>query len=135
MEKQHMPFLVNHIHLKSSDPKKTADWFVEAFKVQIMSDTVRDFGDRFIVTQTEGGLAINISSERTGETLGPADANAHYGLEHFGFDTDDMDADMARLQALGAELKEGPIALPDGRKIGFIAAPGDIRIELIQQVS
>ncbi len=130
-----MPFLVNHIHLKSSDPKKTADWFVEAFKVQIMSDTVRDFGDRFIVTQTEGGLAINISSERTGETLGPADANAHYGLEHFGFDTDDMDADVARLVALGAELKEGPIALPDGRKIGFIAAPGDIRIELIQQVS
>ena len=129
-----MPYLVNHIHLKSSDPKKTADWFVEAFKVQIMSDTVRDFGDRFIVTQTEGGLAINISSERTGEMLGPADANAHYGLEHFGFDTDDMDADVARLTALGAELKEGPIALPDGRKIGFIAAPGDIRIELIQQV-
>ncbi len=130
-----MPYLVNHIHLKSSDPKKTADWFVEAFKVQIMSDTVRDFGDRFIVTQTEGGLAINISSERTGETLGPADSNAHYGLEHFGFDTADMDADVARLVAMGAELKEGPIALPDGRKIGFIAAPGDIRIELIQQVS
>ena len=130
-----MPYLVNHIHLKSSDPKKTADWFVEAFKVQIMSDTVRDFGDRFIVTQTEGGLAINISSERTGETLGPADSNAHYGLEHFGFDTVDMGADVARLVAMGAELKEGPIALPDGRKIGFIAAPGDIRIELIQQVS
>ena len=130
-----MPYLVNHIHLKSSDPKKTADWFVKAFNVEIMSDTVRDFGDRFIVTQTEGGLAINISNERTGETLGPADANAHYGLEHFGFDTDDMDADITRLTGMGAELKEGPIALPDGRKIGFIAAPGDIRIELIQHVS
>ena len=66
-----MPFLVNHIHLKSKDPKKTADWFVEAFNVQIMSDTVRDFGDRFIVTQTEGGLAINISNERTGENPRP----------------------------------------------------------------
>ena len=59
----------------------------------------------------------------------------HYGLEHFGFDTDDIDADFARLEAMGAEIKEGPIALPDGRKIGFIAAPGDIRIELIQQTS
>ena len=57
-----MPYLVNHIHLKSSDPKKTADWFVEAFNIKIMSDTVRDFGDHFIVTQTEGGLAINIST-------------------------------------------------------------------------
>ena len=129
-----MPYLVNHIHVKSKDPKKTADWFVEAFNVQIMSDTVRDFGDHFIVTQTEGGLAINISNERTGETLGPGDAKPHFGLEHFGFDTDDIDADLARLTSLGAEVQEGPIDLPDGRKIGFIAAPGDIRIELIQQV-
>ncbi len=130
-----MPYLVNHIHLKSSDPGITADWFVRAFNVEIVSDSVRDFGDRFIITKTEGGLAINISSERSGETLGPGDANVHYGLEHFGFDTDDIDADFARLEAMGAEIKEGPIALPDGRKIGFIAAPGDIRIELIQQTS
>lgn len=130
-----MPYLVNHIHIKSSDPGITADWFVRAFNVEIVSDSVRDFGDRFIITKTEGGLAINISSERSGETLGPGDANVHYGLEHFGFDTDDIDADFARLEAMGAEIKEGPIALPDGRKIGFIAAPGDIRIELIQQTS
>ncbi len=130
-----MPYLVNHIHLKSTDPRKTAEWFVEAFNVEILSDTVRDFGDRFIITRTEGGLAINISNERTGEMLGPGDANAHYGLEHFGFDTDDMEADFKRLEQMGAEIKEGPISLPDGRKIGFIAAPGDIRIELIQQPS
>lgn len=130
-----MPYLVNHIHLKSKDPAETAQWFAKAFNIEIISDTVRDFGDRFIITRTEGGLAINISSERTGETLGPADANVHYGLEHFGFDTDDIEKDFARLEAIGAEIKEGPISLPDGRKIGFIAAPGDIRIELIQQTS
>lgn len=130
-----MPYLVNHIHLKSSDPGTTADWFVKAFNVEIVSDSVRDFGDRFIITKTEGGLAINISSERDGETLGPGDANVHYGLEHFGFDTDDIVADFERLEGMGAEIKEGPISLPDGRKIGFIAAPGDIRIELIQQTS
>ncbi len=127
-----MPFNVNHIHLKSSDPKTMADWFVEAFKVEIVSDTVRAEGNRFITTKTEGGLTINISSERTDEKLGPADAEVHYGLEHFGFDTDDMDADLERLQELGAELKEGPIDNPTS-KIAFIAAPGGIRIELIQQ--
>ncbi len=127
-----MPFNVNHIHLKSSDPKKTADWFVEAFNVEIIGDDVRPGGDRFISTMTEGGLILRISSERTGETLGPADADPHYGLEHFGFDTDDMDADIARLEGLGAVLKEGPIQNPGGPTIAFIAAPGDIRIELIQ---
>ena len=128
-----MAFNVNHIHLKSNDPKSTADWFVKAFNVDIVSDSVRPVGDRFIATMTEGGLAINISSERTDETLGPADADPHYGLEHFGFDTDDMDADLLRLQELGAELKEGPITSTTGVTIAFIAVPGDIRIELIQR--
>ena len=128
-----MPFNVNHIHLKSADPKKTADWFVEAFNVQITSDSVRPVGDRFITTMTEGGLAINISSERTDEKLGPADAEPHYGLEHFGFDTDDMNGDIARLESMGAVLKEGPINNVGGVTIAFIAAPGDIRIELIHR--
>jgi len=128
-----MPFNVNHIHLKSTDPKKTADWFVEAFNVQITSDSVRPVGDRFITTMTEGGLAINISSERTDEKLGPADADPHYGLEHFGFDTDDMNGDIARLESIGAVLKEGPINNGGCVTIAFIAAPGDIRIELIQR--
>lgn len=128
-----MPYLVNHIHLKSDDPKATADWFVDAFKVKIISDTTRDIGDRFIVTHTEGGLAINISGARTGETLGPADADPHLGLEHFGFDTDDMEADLARLEGLGATIKEPARATGPGTQIAFIAAPGDVRIELIQR--
>ena len=133
-----MPYLVNHIHLKSSDPKKTADWFVKAFNVKIVSDTVRPVGDRFIRTQAEGrdgqpGMMINISSERTGEKLGPADSNAHYGLEHFGFDTDDMAADLKRFEAMGAEIKEVQNPMPNGQQIAFIAAPGGIRIEMIKQ--
>ena len=128
-----MPFNVDHIHLKSSDPRKTAAWFVEAFNVEIVSERVRPTGDLFITTMTEGGLAINISAEKEGEVLGPADADAHYGLEHFGFDTDDMDADIERLVGLGAVLKEAPSDQGGGVIIGFIAAPGDIRIELIHR--
>ena len=26
-----MPYRINHIHLKASDPRKTADWYVKAF--------------------------------------------------------------------------------------------------------
>ena len=127
-----MPYNVNHIHLKSKDPKITAEWFVKAFNVKIISETVRPVGDTFIITKTEGGLAIKISSERTDENIGAADDDAHYGLEHCGFDTDDIEKDIERLVALGAVHKEGPLPQPDGRKIGFIGAPGGIRIELIQ---
>ena len=33
---------------------------------------------------------------------------------------------------MGATHKEGPITMPTGMKIGFISAPGGIRIELIE---
>jgi lactoylglutathione lyase len=128
-----MPFRINHIHLKAPDPKKTADWYVQAFNFTIASDTVRPVGDRFIRCLSEdGGMAVNISGARTGETLGNGDATAHYGLEHFGFDTADIKADIARLEGLGAELIEGPLSQPNGAQIAFMHCPDDVRIELIQ---
>ena len=126
-------FRINHIHLKSPDPKALADWFVEAFNLTIVSDTVRVFGDRFIGCDSEDGLRVNISGARTGEKMGPGDADPHYGLEHFGFDVVDMDEEIKRLEGLGAVLADGPYDTGDGRKIAFIKAPDHIRIELIQQ--
>ena len=99
-----MPFNINHIHLKANDAKATADWWVKAFNFEIESDNVRDIGDRFIRCKSEGGLTVNISSERTDEVLGAGDAAAHLGLEHFGFDSDNLEADIARLEGLGAKV-------------------------------
>jgi lactoylglutathione lyase len=128
-----MPYRINHIHLKSPDPRKTAEWYVGAFNFKIMSDDVRVFGDRFIRCQSEdGGMAVNISGARTGERLGPGDASAHHGLEHFGFDSADLEADIRRLEGLGAHLLEGPIQIPNGPRIAFMRAPDDTRVELIQ---
>jgi predicted enzyme related to lactoylglutathione lyase len=77
-------------------------------------------------------MLVNISGARTGETLGPGDAGAHHGLEHFGFDSGDLDADIRRLEGLGAALLEGPIQVPNGPRIAFLRAPDDTRIELIE---
>ena len=128
-----MPYRINHIHLKSPDPRKTAEWYVTAFNFKIMSDDVRVFGDRFIRCQSEdGGMAVNISGARTDERLGPGDASAHHGLEHFGFDSQDLETDIRRLEGLGAHLLEGPIQVPNGPRIAFMRAPDDTRVELIQ---
>ena len=75
---------------------------------------------------------MNISGVRDGEELGPSNDDAHFGLEHFGMDTDDIEGDIKRLVNMGATHKEGPITMPTGMKIGFISAPGGIRIELIE---
>ena len=128
-----MPYRINHIHLKSPDPGKTAEWYVKAFNFKILSDETRVFGDRFVRCQSEDGMGVNISGARTGETLGPGDASAHHGLEHFGFDSAGLEADITRLEGLGARLLEGPIQVPNGPRIAFMWAPDDVRVELIER--
>jgi catechol 2,3-dioxygenase-like lactoylglutathione lyase family enzyme len=128
-----MAYRINHIHLKAPDPRKTADWYVTAFNFKILSDETRVFGDRFVRCLSEdGGMAVNISGARTGERLGPGDATAHHGLEHFGFDSAHLETDITRLESLGARLLEGPIQVPNGPRICFMQAPDDTRIELIE---
>jgi len=129
-----MAFRINHIHLKASDPRKTAEWYEKAFKFKIVGDDTRVFGDRFIRCQSEdGGMAINISGARTNERLGEGDANPHHGLEHFGFDSEHLETDIARLEKLGAKLMEGPIQNPGGARIAFLRAPDDVRVELVER--
>ena len=128
-----MPYRINHIHLKSPDPRKTAEWYVKAFDFEITGDETRVFGDRFIRCKSaDGGVNVNISGARTNERLGNGDAMPHHGLEHFGFDSVDVQADINRLTGLGATLLEGPINLPNGGRIAFLQGPDDTRLELVE---
>ena len=127
-----MPFRINHIHVKAPDPRKTADWWVGAFGFEILSDETRPFGDRFVRCQAEGGTLVTISNARTGESLAPGNSAAHFGLEHFAIDTDDIKADIARLKGLGAELQEGPLQVPNGARFAFLTVPHDVRLELVE---
>lgn len=127
-----MAYEFNHVHLKASDPGKTANWYVKALNFKIISDTVRPVGDRFVRCETSDGIVVNISGARTNEQMGVGDATAHYGLEHFGINVDDMDAEIKRLEGLGAELVDGPMDAANGLRIAFIKAPDDVRIELLQ---
>ena len=129
-----MAYRINHIHLKAPDPRRTAEWYVSAFGFKIMNDEVRVFGDRFVrCASADGGINVNISGARTGETLGPGDANPHHGLEHFGFDSEHLETDITRLEQLGAKLLEGPIQNPGGARIAFLRAPDDCRVELVER--
>ena len=128
-----MHHAINHVHIRSTDPEASAAWYTEHFGVkrlgsrEVMPETIT------ISMDPGGPVRLNISSPPPGSSDKRAVAEINQlGLEHFGFDTDEMDADLERLQGLGAELKEGPNR-NGGVTIAFIAAPGDIRIELIHR--
>jgi|TARA_Y100000310_G_C20689105_1_gene821006 catechol 2,3-dioxygenase-like lactoylglutathione lyase family enzyme len=131
-EEADLAYAFNHVHLKAPDPGKTADWYIQAFNFKIVSDNARASGDRFIRCETEDGIVVNISGGRTGESLADGNADVHWGLEHIGITIDDMTSEIARLEGLGAKLKEGPTSIPGGPTIAFIEAPDDTRIELLQ---
>jgi catechol 2,3-dioxygenase-like lactoylglutathione lyase family enzyme len=127
-----MPFRINHIHIKAADPRKAAEWWVTAFAFKILSDETRPFGDRFIRCQADGML-VSFSDARTGETLAPAGSDgARWGLEHFAIETDDIEAEIARLVKLGARLQEGPLLAPNGTRFAFLGVPDEVRVELLQ---
>ncbi len=127
-----MPYRINHIHIKASDPRKAAEWWQQAFDFKILSDETRPFGDRFVRCQAEGGMIVVISDARTDEKLAPGNSSAHFGLEHFAIEVDDIEADIARLETLGAKFQEGPLLAPNGVRFAFLGAPDDVRLELVQ---
>ncbi|MEE8465228.1 MAG: VOC family protein [Dehalococcoidia bacterium] len=131
---QPVDYHVGHVHLKGLDPKKTADWYVNAFQFKIVRDYVRNFGDRFIQCETTDGFPVNISGPRPNEHLDTGNANAHWGLEHFGLNiADDIEVEIKRLEDMGASLLEGPIGSPGELRIAFIKGPDDTRIEILQR--
>ena len=128
-----MAFRINHIHYKARDPKASADWFVKAFNFSIMTDETRGTGDRFIRAMSEDNkLQVNFSGERTGEPLPAGVVGPHLGLEHIGIDSTDIEIDVARLKALGAELTEGPRVGRGGQMVAFMHTPDGFRVELMQ---
>ena len=121
----------HHIHLKSSDPAATAAWYIDSFD----AEQELQMGAMFVLKVPGLDAQLAISDE---DGLAPASSDRRYGLEHFAFVTDDLDA----LLAKGLELLE-PIQSSDPdqmqaamgepvQRIVFVRAPDDVRIELVE---
>ena len=62
------------------------------------------------------------------------DPEATYCLNHVGFMTDDLDGDHARLIALGYDELTPPRVAGSGQgRLGFLADPNGVRVELLQR--
>ena len=79
-----------------------------------------------------GGTRFNISSAPEGESLPVGTADPHYGLEHFGLHTDNIEATMAALKDRGTEVLLPITQVGSGNKIAYVKGPDDVRIELVQ---
>ena len=122
----------DHGHIKSRDPRKTAQWWAGMFGAKLLPE--REVGGTLFAPIEIGGVKINISSASAAEAeqMGEGSADVHFGLEHIGLQTDDLDADLARLREQGLQVFE--VRKTPTMRIAFVETPESVRVELMQRM-
>ena len=118
-----MSFKMNHIHLKTPDPDKTAQFYVDSLGAKIVGEAGN--GD---VRLDLHGLSINVTKFIDGQSR-----EQIYGFEHIAIDTDDLDNVVASLKAGGARILEETKVAGD-RRVCFFEGPEGVQLEVIEMV-
>lgn len=120
-----MAFKINHLHLKTPDPRKTAQWYVDMLGARVVSEAGAAGGTTGFRLDLHG-IPLNVTGFVEGQKL-----EQHYGLEHVAIDTDDLPGVVARLKASGARILEER-ELRDGRRVCFFEGPEGVRLEVLE---
>ncbi|MDD4876313.1 MAG: VOC family protein [Dehalococcoidales bacterium] len=114
-------YYFDHIHFRSPDPVKTADFYEQMFGAKRIS--MRDDGDgRAMVKLDLKGITILINQQ--------ADKNAQVGLVHFGIRTDNLDEAVTAMKEKGVNFSQDVRQVRPDFKMSFLVAPEDVSIEL-----
>ena len=127
-----MKFICNHLHLRSGDPDAAAKFYCDNFGAIITSERPLST-TKSIQLELNGQPLMTISGRAEGENPVPGSTEPRYGLDHFGFEVDDMDAAVAQLNSNNAHFTCDPWTMPSGTKVAFIEAPDHVSLELIQR--
>ena len=114
---------INHVHVKTRDPKQTMEFYVANLGATLLAD----LGPRGYRVNLHG-LQLNITPIIDSQTR-----EQHYGLEHIAVDTDDYPGTLARFRANGVRVLE-ELPPTNGRRVGFLEAPDGTQIEVIEKV-
>ena len=129
-----MPYAINHVHIRSVDPHTTAAWYEKHFEAKIVS--VREVipGTITIGMEVGGPVRLNVSSKPAGSSDERSTAELNrLGLEHFGFNVEDLEADLARLKSAGIRVVLPLTEVTGGTRLAYIEGPDDVLIELVQR--
>jgi catechol 2,3-dioxygenase-like lactoylglutathione lyase family enzyme len=120
-----MSYRVNHFHLKTPDPRKTAQWYVDFLGAKVVSENRSPSGQPIFRLDLHG-VPLNVTGHVEGQRL-----EQHYGLEHLAVDADNFVAEVERIKASGVKILEER-SLPDGRRVCFFEGPDGVRLEFME---
>jgi|SRR6187551_471098 len=115
-----MTLKLNHLHLKTKDPEKTAKFYVDTLGAKIVSQNRN--GYRLDLH----GLSLNVTDFLKEQTR-----EQNYGMEHIAIDTDELDALIEKLKGQGIPILEQTI-VSGGRRVCFFEGPDGVQLEFIE---
>ena len=128
-----MPFRINHIHIKSPDPRKAAEWCEKAFGFKIVSDETRPFGDRFVRCQADGGMLRDHLQRPHRRDAGAGRRAAPTAASSTSPSRPTTSRPTSRASRSSApSCRKGRCKAPNGVRFAFLGAPDDVRVELVQ---
>ena len=116
-----MTLKLNHLHLKTQDPDKTAKFYVDTLGAKIVNKNANG-GYRLDLH----GLALNVSN-----FLVEQKREQKYGMEHIAIDTDELDSIVEKLKAQNIHILEQTI-VSGGRRVCFFEGPDGVQLEFIE---
>ncbi|MDA0733421.1 MAG: VOC family protein [Chloroflexi bacterium] len=129
-----MAYSINHVHIRSADPHKSASWYEQHFGAKLVSEREVMPGTVTLSLEVGGPVRLNISSKPAGSSDERAVAELHrLGLEHFGFHTEDLAADLERLAKADIRVVLPLTEVVGGTLLAYIEGPDDVLIELVQR--
>ena len=111
----------DHIHLRSPDPVKTAEFYEQMFGAKRVSIRNEVDGQATVKLDLKG-ITILIN-QQTGE-------GAQTGLVHFGIRTNKLDEAVAAMKERGVKFTQDIRRVRPNFKMSFLVAPEDVSIEL-----
>ena len=116
-----MAFKLNHIHLKTPDPEKTAQFYVDNLGAKIVGQA----GGNGLRLDLHG-LTVNVT-----KFIDTQKHEQKYGMEHIAIDTDDLDNVVASLKSSGARILEETV-VGNGRRVCFFEGPQGVQLEVLE---
>ena len=128
-----MKYAINHVHIRSSDPRASASWYEKYFDARILWEREIMPGTVTVSMEVGGPVRLNISSKPVGSSDEKSVAELNrLGLEDFGFDVLDLESELHRLEDDGIRVVLPLTEIPTGARLAYIEGPDNVLIELVQ---
>jgi catechol 2,3-dioxygenase-like lactoylglutathione lyase family enzyme len=111
----------DHVHLRSTEPDKTAEFYVKMFGATVVGKNDMG-GGKIMVSMELNGTSILIAPAEEG--------TVQNGLDHFGISTDNLETAISELKAQGVTFTQDMRVVSPTFRMSFLTAPENVKIEL-----